>query len=114
MSPVLKKLHGDNKETIMKTFELSKELCTSGWNTYAAMALPGSKLYKTALEKGYTLPENYEGYSFHAYNTQPLPTEYLTPAEILKLRDQCYLDYHTYQPFLDRIKEKYGDQARAI
>ncbi len=104
-------LPGDNEQTIMKTFELSKELCTSGWNTYAAMALPGSKLYKTALEKGHKLPENYEGYSFHAYNTQPLPTEHLTPAEILRLRDQCYIDYHTYQPFLDRIKAKYGSQA---
>ena len=65
-----------------KTFDLSKDLCTAGWNTYAAMALPGSQLYKTAIEKQYTLPEDYAGYSFHAYNTQPLPTEFLTPEEV--------------------------------
>ena len=104
-------LPGDNKETVMKTFELSKELCTSGWNTYAAMALPGSRLHKEALENGYVLPDNYEGYSFHSYNTQPLPTEHLTPGQILELRDRCYVEYHNYPPFLDRIKNRYGDSA---
>ena len=34
-----------------KTFDLSLELCTSGWNSYAAMALPGSRLYKEAVRK---------------------------------------------------------------
>jgi len=104
-------LPGDNFQTIKKTFNLSKELCTSGWNTYAAMALPGSKLYKVAKEKNYKLPENYEGYSFHAYNTQPLPTEELTPGQILKLRDDSYTEYHNFQPFLERVKSKFGDKA---
>ena len=34
---------------MQKTLNLSKELCTFGWNAYAAMALPGSKLYKDAI-----------------------------------------------------------------
>ena len=45
-------LPGDDKDTIKKTYELSLELCTSGWNTYPAMALPGSALYKEGIEKG--------------------------------------------------------------
>jgi len=104
-------LPGDDKESMKNTFELSKELCTSGWNTYAAMALPGSRLYKLAIEKNYKLPENYEGYSFHAYNTQPLPTESLEPYEILSYRDECYHDYHNDENFLKRIKNKYGKKA---
>ena len=28
-------LPGDDAETVKKTFDLSLELCTSGWNTYA-------------------------------------------------------------------------------
>ena len=102
----------DSKETMEKTFNLSMELCTSGWNTYAAMALPGSQLYKTAIENGYKLPENYSGYSFHSYDTQPLPTEYLTPEEVLTYRDECYVSYHTYKPFLERIENKFGNRAR--
>ena len=104
-------LPGDTKETINKTFQLSLELCTAGWNTYAAMALPGSQLYKNALEKKYKLPENYEGYSFHSYETQPLPTEALKPEEILKYRDKSFRDYHTYKPFLDKIEKKFGKKA---
>ena len=104
-------LPSDTKETMKKTFELSKDLCTVGWNTYAAMALPGSQLYKTAIEKQYTLPEDYAGYSFHAYNTQPLPTEFLTPEEVLEYRDQCFTDYHLYEPFLRKIENKFGIDA---
>jgi radical SAM superfamily enzyme YgiQ (UPF0313 family) len=104
-------LPGDTKETISKTFELSKELCTAGWNTYAAMALPGSQLYKEAKIKKISLPSNYEGYSFHSYETLPLPTEKLTAAEILKLRDDAFIRYHTYSPFLKLINKKFGSKA---
>ena len=105
-------LPGDDKESMKKTFELSKELCTSGWNTYAAMALPGSALYKDAIKNNIPLPDNYEGYSFHSYNTLPLPTKYLTPAEILKYRDECFHEYHTFPNFLNRIEKKYGVKAK--
>ena len=70
-------LPGDTKETMKKTFNLSLELCTAGWNTYAAMALPGSQLYKTALDNKVKLPETYEGFSFHSFETLPLATESL-------------------------------------
>lgn len=105
-------LPGDNYETMAATMSLSKELCTLAWNAYAAMALPGSLLYKIALREGHKLPENYEGYSFHAYNTQPLPTEYLTPAQILEYRDNAWLEYHTHIPFLEKVETKYGTKAR--
>ena len=104
-------LPGDTKKTMKKTFDLSLELCTSGWNTYAAMALPGSQLYKNAVQKKFILPENYEGYSFHSYETQPLPTETLRPEEILEYRDKSYINYHTYKPFLSRIEKKFGKKA---
>ena len=104
-------LPGDTKETMKKTFDLSVELCTAGWNTYAAMALPGSQLYKNAVEKNYILPDSYEGFSFHSYETQPLPTEALKPEEILEYRDKSFNNYHTHKPFLDKIKKKFGKKA---
>ena len=105
-------LPGDDKNSMKETFELSKELCTSGWNTYAAMALPGSALYKKAKENNTKLPESYESYSFHAYDTLPLPTEHLSPSEILKYRDDCYIEYHNYSKFLSRIEKRYGKKAK--
>ena len=104
-------LPGDTKETMRKTFDLSLELCTVGWNTYAAMALPGSQLYKNALEKKYKLPNSYEGFSFHSYETQPLPTDNLKPEEILEYRDESFKNYHTYKPFLDKIERRFGKKA---
>mgnify|MGYP001230124666 CR=1 FL=1 len=104
-------LPGDNEKTINETFQLSIDLCTSGWNTYAAMALPGSQLYKLSLQNNYKLPEDYAGYSWHSYNTQNLPTKDLTAAKILKLRDENYKKYHEYKPFLNRIKSKFGQKA---
>jgi len=76
-------LPGDTKHTVEKTFKLSLELCTAGWNTYGAMALPGSHLYKDALTKGTKLPDTYEGYSFHSFDTVPLPTESLSASEVI-------------------------------
>ena len=104
-------LPGDNLETMNKTLELSKDLCTSGWNAYAAMALPGSQLYKDAINKEIKLPDSYEGYSFHSYNTVPLPTEELPAYKILEFRDKAFVDYHSAKPFQDRIKKRFGMKA---
>lgn len=104
-------LPGDTRETIEKTFELSKDLCTRGWNTYAAMALPGSQLYKNAIDKNIKLPENYEGFSFHSYNSQPLPTDNLKAGEVLRLRDEKFLEYHSNPDFLKKVQNKFGDKA---
>jgi len=104
-------LPGDTFETMQSTLDLSKELCTIAWNAYAVMALPGSGLYKNAVENGYELPDDYGGYSFHSYNTLPLPSEHLSPAEVLAFRDKAYLKYHTYLPFLEKVRDNYGDIA---
>ncbi len=104
-------LPGEDFALMKKTLDLSLELCTSGWNMYAAMALPGSFLYKQAIEKGYELPESYIGYSFHSYETLPMPTDKLKPAEVLKFRDDAFHFYHENQQFLDRILLKFGAEA---
>tara|TARA_Y100000591_G_scaffold56030_1_gene44593 strand:- start:10601 stop:12145 length:1545 start_codon:yes stop_codon:yes gene_type:complete len=104
-------LPGDTAETIKKTFELSLKLCTAGWNTYGAMALPGSFLYKKALNDGVKLPDSYEGYSFHSYETLPLPTETLSAKEVITLRDEAFDKYHNHKPFLKLIENKFGKKA---
>jgi len=75
------------------------------------MALPGSELYKQAIDKNITLPETYEGYSFHSYSTQPLPTEYLSASKILEFRDKAFIEYHKNEKFLNRINKKFGEKA---
>jgi len=104
-------LPGDTKESMKKTLDLSIKLNTLGWNGYAATALPGSELYKIALDKGEKLPETYEAYSFHSYNALPLSNENLTAAEILHFRDEAFLTYHKNENFLKKALKKFGKKS---
>lgn len=104
-------LTGDTFDSMRKTLDFSKDLCTAGWNAYAAMALPGSQLYKDAINKNIQVPQTYEGFSFHGYETLPLPTETLTAAQILKFRDSAFEEYHSNPLFLEKIKSKFGENA---
>ena len=103
-------LPGDTHGSMRKTLDFSKELNTIGWNAYAAMALPGSSLYRDAVIGGKELPKTYAGYSFLAYDTIPIANDNLTSVEILKFRDEAYEEYHTSPQFLERITLEFGKQ----
>ena len=104
-------LPGDTQDSMQKTMDLSIELMTAGWNMYAAMALPGSELYSKAISNGIELPKEYTGYSFHSTDTLPLPTDALSPAEILQFRDEAFVSYHSNSKFIDLISSKFGNTA---
>jgi radical SAM superfamily enzyme YgiQ (UPF0313 family) len=105
-------LPGDTQESMQMTMDLAVELCTSGWNMYPAMALPGSELYAQALDSGMPVPQDYVEFSFHAYETVPMRTEQLSEAEITLFRDEAFTSYHTNPAVLDRIQARFGPDAR--
>jgi radical SAM superfamily enzyme YgiQ (UPF0313 family) len=102
----------DNAETMQDTLDLSLELNCEFANFYSAMAYPGSKLYLDALKEGWDLPDEHAGYSQHSYETRPLPTKYISAAEVLKFRDESFLKYYKNKPYLDMIEEKFGLTTR--
>jgi len=104
-------LPGDNLQTMQATLDLGLELCTAAWNGYAVMALPGSELYREARGKGHPLPKDYAGYSFYSYDTLPLPTDQLSPAEVLAFRDKAFMDYHTNPLFIEKLHKRFGQVA---
>ena len=75
------------------------------------MALPGSQLYKDAISKKIKVPDKYEEFSFHGYDTLPLATETLGAAEILKFRDLAFEEYHSNPKFLENVRNKFGVNA---
>ena len=105
-------LPGETAETMQATLDLSLALATSGWNMYAATPLPGSELYRKALDSGQELPSDYLDYSFHSYESSPMATETLDPADILDFRDSAFCTYHSDGAVLDRIGARFGAQAR--
>ena len=103
-------LPDDTMESMRATLDLALELNTEWANFYCAMAYPGSPLYTLAKQKRWPLPDDVEGpgwigYSQHAYDTLPLPTETLTSAQVLGFRDRAFQDYFknaNYQAMLQR------------
>lgn len=102
----------DTYETMQQTLELSCELNTPFANFYPCQALPGSPLYYMALRNEWKLPDSYEGYAFLSYECQPLPTKYLTAADVLKFRDDAWHEYFSRPEYLDMIERKFGVEQR--
>lgn len=102
----------DNLESMQQTLDLALELNTEFANFYPCQALPGSRLYKTAIENGWDLPKEYAGYAFLSYEAQPLPTKYLSAAEVVRFRDEAWKTYFTHEPYLQLIEKKFGTQQR--
>jgi len=104
-------LPDDTHETMRETLELAIEANCEFANFYCAMAYPGSKLYKMAIENGWQLPSSWIGYSQHSYETHPLRTEALTSAEVLKFRDEAFIKYFSNPRYLDLVRRRFGDDV---
>jgi len=109
-------LPDDAQETMQATLNLAKELNCEWANFYSAMAYPGSSLYGLARQKGTPLPDDEDvrgciGYSQHAYETLPLPTDALTNAEVLRFRDKAHQEYFANPNYLSMVERKFGSRA---
>ena len=98
----------DNIETMTDTLNMAKDLNCEFANFYSAMAYPGSFLYKDALETNKRLPPNWLAYSQHSYETFPLDTKYLSNRDVLKFRDDAFIQYFTSSKYLSMIQSKFG------
>jgi radical SAM superfamily enzyme YgiQ (UPF0313 family) len=101
----------DDYDSMNETLKLMLDINAEWANIYSAMAYPGSKLYQIALEKGWPLPEAWEGYSQYSYDTLPLPTNYLNGGQVLSFRDYAFQSYYTSPRYLNMIGNKFGLQT---
>lgn len=102
----------DNIETMQQTLDMAIELNTEMANMYPCQALPGSPMYHLAKKNKWKLPESYEGYAFLSYESEPLPTKYLTSAEVLRFRENAWNQYFTNPNYLNLVERKFGLQQR--
>lgn len=102
----------DTLETMQQTLDLALELNTEFANLYPCQALPGSPLHLEAKRNGWKLPDNYAGYGFLSYESQPLPTKHLSAAEVLAFRDQAWRTYFTNPQYLSLVENRFGLQQR--
>ena len=104
-------LPDDNQETMRETLDTAKKFNFEYINFYAAMAYPGSQLYQDAVKQGVALPEAWYGYSQYAYETIPLPTKYISAAEVLRFRDMAFKEYLSNPRYLNMMEKKFGTKV---
>lgn len=104
-------LPDDTYESMNETLTMAKNLITEWANFYSAMAYPGSQLYAQAIKNGWKLPKDWLGYSQHAIETLPLPTETLTGGEVLAFRDLAHVAYFTSPEFQFLVQRKFGQKV---
>jgi len=102
----------DTKESMNETLDFAMENLAEMSNMYCAMAYPGSPLHVQAKREGWDLPDKYEGYSQHSYETKNIPNENLSAKEILEFRDMAWMKYHTNPDYLKLVETKFGIRAR--
>lgn len=108
-------LPDDTSESMQQTLDLALEINAEHTNYYPCMALPGSPLYRQAVEKGVSLPKDWSGYSFHSYDCLPLATKHCTAKEVLAFRDRAWLSTTLNPDYLALVAEKFGpDRVAAI
>lgn len=98
----------DDHESMQETLDLALELNCEFANIYCAMAYPGSALYHQAVRENWPLPESWTGYSQLAYETRPLPTNYLKAEDVLRFRDDAFDKYYSSTNYLNLIENKFG------
>ena len=102
----------DSLETMQETLDLALELNTEMANMYPCQALPGSPMYFTAKRMGWELPNSYEAFAFLSYEAQPLPTNHLSAAQVLKFRDDAWQTYFTNSNYLSLVERRFGAVER--
>jgi len=109
-------LPDDTMDSMRETLDLALDLNTEWANFYCAMAYPGSALHVQAKAAGLPLPDDpggpgWIGYSQHAYDCMPLPTEALAAEQVLAFRDQAFIDYFDRPDFQRMVGDMFGEGA---
>ena len=111
-------LPDDTLESMRATLDLALTLNTEWANFYCAMAYPGSALYGLAKQHQWRLPDDqggpgWIGYSQHAYECLPLPTDSLTATQVLDFRDRAFLEYFGHPSYLAMLQRTFGTRIVA-
>ena len=109
-------LPDDDLDSMQETLDLSLRINSEWANFYSAMAYPGSQLYSLAKEKKWKLPDDINGpgwigYSQHAFEALPLPTEKIKGSKVLDFRDNAFNIYFKNTDYLAMIKKTFGINA---
>ena len=59
------------------------------------------------------LSKNWMAYSQYGPDTEPMPTKYLSSADVLRFRDNAFIEYNTSPRYLKMIEQKFDQETVA-
>ena len=77
-------------------------------NMYPVFVYPGTEPYQKT-----QAPESWKTYALYGYECVPAGTKYLSPAEVLRFRDEAFQNYHSRPAYLRMIEAKFGEETKA-
>lgn len=82
-------------------------------NVYPAYGYPGTPLFNKYYSEGIIdEPKTWDIYGLYSYETIPLPTKYLSSAQVLRARDEMFDGYYNDPNVLSMIEKKFGLETR--
>jgi radical SAM superfamily enzyme YgiQ (UPF0313 family) len=104
-------LPDDTEETMQKTLELARMINAEWINFAVTMAYPGSKDYFQMQAEGKIKNDRWIQYAQYSYECTPMGSKYLTPAEVLKFRDEAFVGFFKdNDTYFNNIRNKFGEQ----
>jgi len=72
---------------------------------------PCFQLYEDAIKQGIKLPEEWHGNGQYDQETLPMPTKYLSDADVLRFRDNVFKEYFSNPKYIEMVREKFGSKV---
>jgi radical SAM superfamily enzyme YgiQ (UPF0313 family) len=101
----------DDLPSMRATLDMAKEYNFEFANFYAAMAYPGTELHAYARKEGIRLPDTWSGFGQYSEDALPMSTRHVAPEEVLRFRDQAFVEYATSPRYQDLVRRKFGAPA---
>lgn len=103
----------DDYQTLQETYDFMCRMNFEFINLYPLFAYPGTPLYDKYLKQGIIEePKSWEEYSLYGVKCKPCKTAHLTNTEVLKWRDDKYVEYYRRPEYLEMIENKFGKETR--
>ena len=110
---VIAGLWDDNETTVLKTRDFMYDNLFEWVNIYPCFAYPGTPLYDRYVSEGrIEVPKKWDTYGLYSYECVPLPSKYLSSAEVLRLRDSIFEGYYKEPEILSMLERKFGPATR--
>lgn len=102
----------DDFDSMQQTLDLAFKMNCEFINIYSTIAWPGSRLYNEVIQRNLELQKEWADYAQHAYGFIPLPTDKLTPKQVLEFRDYFFETYFKNPRYLNMVEKRFGKIAR--